>query len=119
VLHPERYARVVARGGSPAAGRERLTPAQRRTERTMLELRLATGLALEPGQAALAESLCEAGLIDPDALRHRRARLTLAGRLLADEITRRLLAPGHTLNGRCESRARSAASSSPAPLPAG
>jgi oxygen-independent coproporphyrinogen-3 oxidase len=119
VLHPERYARVVARGGSPAAGREQLTPAQRRTERTMLELRLATGLALEPGQVALAGPLCDAGLLDSEALRHRRARLTLAGRLLADEITRRLLAQRHTLSGRCKSRARSAASSPSAPLPAG
>ena len=46
VLRPAAYAARLAAGRSPAAGRERLAPAERRHERIMLEVRLAEGLAL-------------------------------------------------------------------------
>jgi oxygen-independent coproporphyrinogen-3 oxidase len=91
VLHPARYAALTTAGRSPAAGRERLTPAQRRIERTLLELRLAEGLVLEdPGSAA---PLTADGLLEPEALARGRAVLTQAGRLQADRVARELLAP--------------------------
>jgi oxygen-independent coproporphyrinogen-3 oxidase len=91
VLHPERYARMTAAGESPAAGRERLTSGQLRTERTMLGLRLADGLALAPDQRAPAARLAAEGLIDRAALGDGIARLTLDGRLMADRVARELL----------------------------
>jgi coproporphyrinogen III oxidase-like Fe-S oxidoreductase len=92
VLHPRRYARLTAAGASPAAGRERLTAEQRRTERTMLGLRLSDGLELAPDQAAAAALLAEEDLLQRDALRRGVARLTLDGRLMADRVARDLLA---------------------------
>jgi oxygen-independent coproporphyrinogen-3 oxidase len=90
VLHPARYARAALGGTSPAAGRERLSPAERATERTMLGIRLADGLALaDPAPAA---RLAGRGLLDGDALRRGVARLTLDGRLVADHVARELLA---------------------------
>ena len=90
VLHPRRYALATAAGRSPAAGRERLTPEQRETERTMLGVRLAGGLELAPGQVAPARRLAAGGLLHDGALRRGRARLTLGGRLLADRVAREL-----------------------------
>ena len=91
VLHPARYAERVGAGRSPAAGREVLTPEQRRTERTMLGLRLADGLPLAAGAGTAAAGLADAGLLDEGALAGGRARLTLDGRLLADHVARTLL----------------------------
>jgi putative oxygen-independent coproporphyrinogen III oxidase len=91
VLHPTRYAERLAAGRSPAAGREVLTAAQRRAERTMLELRLSDGLRLDGAAAAPAARLADDGLLDREALRGGRARLTLDGRLLADHVARTLL----------------------------
>jgi oxygen-independent coproporphyrinogen-3 oxidase len=93
VLHPARYADRLARGRSPAAGREVLTAGQRRTERTMLELRLAQGLALRDAgaPAGAAERLAADGLLDAGAAARGVARLTLGGRLLADGVARALL----------------------------
>ena len=89
VLHPAHHARAVGVGRSPAAGRERLTAEQRRTERTMLGVRLAAGLELdEPGPAAA--RLAEDGLLEPEPLERGIARLTLDGRLLADLVAREL-----------------------------
>jgi oxygen-independent coproporphyrinogen-3 oxidase len=91
VLHPREYGRRTAAGRSPAAGRERLSPEQRRTECTMLRIRLAEGLQLEPRHAAAACELATEGLLDEGALDRGIARLTLDGRLLADRVVRRLL----------------------------
>jgi oxygen-independent coproporphyrinogen-3 oxidase len=91
VLHPARYARATRAGHSPAAGRERLTGAQRATERTMLGIRLADGLALDDAAPA-APALAARGLLDGEALRDGVARLTLDGRLVADRVARELLA---------------------------
>ena len=54
VLHPDAWARRVERGESPAAGREALTDAERRTERIMLGIRLAEGLGLQDRERAAA-----------------------------------------------------------------
>ena len=86
VLHPERYAERVRAGASPAAGRERLTPAQRTLERTLLGIRLREGLALDSGQRPVAARLAADGLLDPDALARSVALLTLEGRIAADRV---------------------------------
>jgi oxygen-independent coproporphyrinogen-3 oxidase len=91
VLHPARYASATHAGSSPAAGRERLTSEQRRTERTLLGIRLADGLPLA-GPAPAAPALAAGGLLDPTALRRGVALLTLDGRLAADHVARELLA---------------------------
>jgi len=91
VLHPARWAERVAAGRSPAAGREILTPEQRRTERTMLELRLVEGLPVAGADAPAATALAGEGLLDSGALAAGVARLTLDGRLLADHVARTLL----------------------------
>jgi putative oxygen-independent coproporphyrinogen III oxidase len=86
VLHPERHAERVRAGRSPAAGRERLTDGQRELERTLLEIRLREGLALEPAQEASADALAADGLLDPAALARGVALLTLEGRIAADSV---------------------------------
>jgi putative oxygen-independent coproporphyrinogen III oxidase len=93
VLRPRTYAERLAAGTSPAAGRERLTAEDRRTERIMLGLRLADGLALEDDDSALAAAAGQAaaGRLDPDALDARRAVLTLDGRLVGDAVARALV----------------------------
>jgi oxygen-independent coproporphyrinogen-3 oxidase len=94
VLHPRAYAARLADGLSPAAGRERLGAAERRTERIMLEVRLADGLALggdDPAALAAAEREAELGRLDAAAFGRGRAVLTLDGRLLADAVARALV----------------------------
>jgi oxygen-independent coproporphyrinogen-3 oxidase len=93
VLHPQRYAERLAAGRSPAAGRERLTPEQRRTEAVLLGLRLAEGLPLAAAatSAQAAQAAADDGLLDAAALARGVARLTLDGRLLADHVARELL----------------------------
>lgn len=82
--HPRRYAARLADGKSPGHGREVLTPAQQRTERVLLGLRLAEGLPLDEIDVAKVQP----GLLD---VRDGRATLTLRGRLLADAVVRSVL----------------------------
>ena len=67
---PGAVRRAAGRGSSPEAGREELTDAERATERVMLRLRLASGLALSlldsAGRAAAARAASD-GLLDPGA----------------------------------------------------
>ncbi len=98
VKHPARYAALLAAGGSPEAGREELTAAERATERVMLRLRLAAGLPLEllddAGRATAARVAAD-GLLDAAALGDPsggRAVLTRRGRLLTDAVVHALLA---------------------------
>jgi oxygen-independent coproporphyrinogen-3 oxidase len=95
VLRPRAYAERLASGHSPAASRERLADAERRTERIMLELRLAEGLALDARHdaqtAAAAAREAHAGRLDPAALDGGHAVLTLDGRLLGDAVARALV----------------------------
>jgi putative oxygen-independent coproporphyrinogen III oxidase len=86
VLHPARHAERVRAGRSPAAGRERLTAEQRALERVLLGIRLREGLALTPEQQEAAHGLVAAGLLDGPALARGQARLTLEGRIAADEV---------------------------------
>jgi len=93
VKHPARYAEVLAKGESPAAGRELLTADDRRVERVLLELRLRDGLpldVLDPDGQAEAKLAADDGLVEPDALAEGRCVLTDRGRLLADAVVHRL-----------------------------
>jgi putative oxygen-independent coproporphyrinogen III oxidase len=94
VLRPRAYAALLAAGRSPAAGRERLSAAERRMERIMLEVRLAEGLDLgadDPRAAAAARLEARRGRLDAAALDGGRAVLTLDGRLLGDAVARALV----------------------------
>ncbi|MGI8816625.1 MAG: radical SAM family heme chaperone HemW [Pseudonocardia sp.] len=94
VKHPARYAAALAEGGSPEAGREELTAAERYEEQVLLGVRLAEGLplgVLDVGGRAVAQRLAADGLLAADALAAGRAVLTQRGRLLADAVVLGLL----------------------------
>ena len=93
VKHPAAYASRFAAGASPGQAREVLTGAQRRTERIMLETRLATGCpltALSSAGRRAAATAVDDGLAEPGAFASGRVVLTPAGRLLADAVIRGL-----------------------------
>jgi len=86
VRTPERYIEAIRSGQSPEAGREELTEDVRRDEARQLSLRTTAGVpvdALPTGSAAEALD----GLVRIDG---ERAVLTVAGRLLANEVAVRL-----------------------------
>jgi oxygen-independent coproporphyrinogen-3 oxidase len=88
VRTPERYVAAVRAGRSPEGGGEEPGPATREFERRSLALRTAGGVAaagLDPDGLAAVRA---AGLVTIDS---GRVRLTRAGRLLASEVTVRLL----------------------------
>jgi putative oxygen-independent coproporphyrinogen III oxidase len=94
VKHPARYAGMLTTGRSPAAGRESLDPAAQLTERVMLQLRMADGLALAGLSIAAvrhAEQCVSWGLAERQPLAGGRLVLTQRGRLLADAVARDLL----------------------------
>jgi len=86
---PELWAEAAIGGDDPAAGREVLDVDQRRLEDLMLGIRLSEGWPVPAGSSAdpIASDLLVDGLAD-----HRDGRvvLTTAGRMLADEVVRRL-----------------------------
>jgi oxygen-independent coproporphyrinogen-3 oxidase len=94
VKHPAAYAQRLSLGESPAAGRERPDEQARTLERVLLRSRLTEGLPIEDVAETHRERVAELisdGLVDPaSALRDRRVRLTLRGRLLADAVVRAL-----------------------------
>ena len=93
VRHPTAYAQRLAAGRSPAAARERLTPAERHMEEIMLRARLAEGLPLTlltPAALTAARQSRDSRLIDADAYASGRLVLTREGRLLADAVIRDL-----------------------------
>ncbi|MGI9092651.1 MAG: radical SAM family heme chaperone HemW [Mycobacteriales bacterium] len=94
VKHPAAYAARLAAGETPAAAREILGEAARRSERTLLRIRLADGLPLAEIPAARrceADRMLTYGLFDRPAYGEGRAVLTLRGRLLADAVVRDLV----------------------------
>ncbi|WP_309117717.1 radical SAM family heme chaperone HemW [Saccharothrix sp.] len=93
VKHPAKYASLLASGTSPAAGREVLSEEDRRVERVLLELRLASGLpvdVLDESGRAEAKIAVRDGLLSETAFAEGRCVLTNRGRLLADAVVRRL-----------------------------
>lgn len=94
VKHPGAYAAALADSRSPGAGRELLTPEDRRVERILLELRLADGCPLDllnPAGLAAARQALTDGLLAEAPFAEGRAVLTLRGRLLADAVVRDLV----------------------------
>src|SRR6478735_3385 len=94
VKHPATYAHRLAVGVSPGHAREVLTDEQRTAEDVLLRLRLDSGVPVDRLPAAgrdTARSAANRGLLEPGALAAGTARLTLAGRLLADGIALDLL----------------------------
>jgi oxygen-independent coproporphyrinogen-3 oxidase len=93
VKHPRAYADRLARGLSPAAGRELLDDEAAGLERLMLGVRLAEGMPTDGLPAGSVASLVADGLVDgARAVRDRRLVLTRRGRLLADAVVRTLAA---------------------------
>jgi putative oxygen-independent coproporphyrinogen III oxidase len=91
VRHPRAYSQHLVAGESPAQAREILSAQERRTERVLLELRLAGGLPVEvltASEQRRVPAQMAAGLVtEADG----RLGLTLRGRLLADAVIRNLL----------------------------
>ena len=85
VRTPDRYVDLVASGGSVMAADERLDPGTRTFERLELSLRTRKGV---PEASLDASSPDLEGLVE---IRDGRAVLTRAGRLLANEISTRLI----------------------------
>ncbi|BDI23077.1 radical SAM family heme chaperone HemW [Herbiconiux sp. L3-i23] len=91
--HPAAYAERIGRGESPAVGRETLDADTRRVERVLLEVRIREGLsidALDADARIRVAGLLADGLVDPAAALRGRLVLTLKGRLLADDVVRRI-----------------------------
>ena len=88
VRTPERYIARIDAGVEPSAGGETIDDRLRAEEELALGLRTRHGVRLDPGTEAIATSLADLGLIGRDGDRW---RLTLRGRLLASEVTVRLL----------------------------
>jgi coproporphyrinogen III oxidase-like Fe-S oxidoreductase len=91
VRTPERYVKAIMSGRSPEAGRERLPDAARAEERCALALRTAAGANVPATAAGVAGELRAAGLLEPAGSDPLRVVLTRRGRLLADDVTARLL----------------------------
>jgi putative oxygen-independent coproporphyrinogen III oxidase len=88
VRTPERYIARVAAGEPPEAGAEIIDETLRAEEDLALGLRTSAGVRLGAAAEQVGATLVEAGLLEPHG---RRLRLTLRGRLLASEVTVRLL----------------------------
>jgi oxygen-independent coproporphyrinogen-3 oxidase len=89
VRTPERYIEMVRSGLSPESVSETLSPSQRNLESLELALRTRYGVPAGALADALAEEPALAGLVAVDSKRDR-VSLTLAGRLLANEVACRL-----------------------------
>jgi len=88
VRTPERYIAMVAAGDDPTGGSEDLDDAMRAEERLTLAIRTRTGAILPMSMEAQATRLVDAGLL---ARGGDRVVLTRRGRLLATDVTARLL----------------------------
>lgn len=81
------WSELALTGRVPAAGSEEPSAEERRTERVMLGMRLATGIPIGWTAAGSVDGLVADGLVRRDA---DRVVLTRRGRLLADLVIRRL-----------------------------
>ncbi|MGH9051017.1 MAG: radical SAM family heme chaperone HemW [Acidimicrobiia bacterium] len=91
VRTPERYVDRITQGAAPEGGAEELDPPTRREERLCLALRTRAGVEAAGLPVAVIDDLVSAGLLTSAA---GRVALTRRGRLLATDVTARLLAAG-------------------------
>lgn len=89
VRTPERYIAAIDANRSPEAGSEDLDAATRAEEAFVLAIRTRTGAPVPAGAEAVAHQLAAAGLVEPG---ENGVALTRRGRLLASDVTARLLA---------------------------
>lgn len=88
VRTPERYIALVRDGASTEAAGEDLDEAERRFERTQLALRTADGVERSAFDDVTLDELDD--LVEPHPIDPARVRLTVRGRLLANEVSTRL-----------------------------
>jgi len=88
VRTPERYIAAIESGVCPEAGSEELDQAAREEEAFVLAVRTRMGAVPPPGSEAEVVALVDAGLLGRDG---GRVVLTRAGRLLASEVTTRIV----------------------------
>jgi len=91
VRTPERYIDAISTGASPIAGSEELSAARRREEAFVLALRTRLGAPVDPAAAEVVVDLAESGLL---SVAGDRVVLTRRGRLLATDVTARLVLAG-------------------------
>jgi len=91
VRTPERYIAAVRAGDSTEAGSEHLDPAPRAEEACALALRTRAGATIGEAAAAVVTELAESGFVQQVG---DRVVLTSRGRLLASDVTTRLLVAG-------------------------
>lgn len=85
--HPAAYTERITTGMTPAIGREVLTEKQRELEQYLLQSRLVEGISISGVDTNILANLQDDHLI---TIENARAILTRRGRLLADEVARRL-----------------------------
>ncbi|MET0589894.1 MAG: coproporphyrinogen-III oxidase family protein, partial [Naasia sp.] len=91
--HPAAYAERIARGESPAVGRETLDDATRSLERILLEVRIRDGLpttALAPAGRTAVAGLIADELVEPARALRGTLVLTRRGRRRAADVVRRI-----------------------------
>jgi len=91
VRTPERYVAAIRAGASPEAGSETLDADRRAEERFALALRTRSGAEVSRAARDAVDALADEGLLGRE---HDRVVLTRAGRLLASDLTARLLLAG-------------------------
>lgn len=90
VKHPAAYAQRLALGNSPAAGWEQPDEEAVELERILLGSRIREGISTRGIPLETVAQLSSDGLIDSAAASNGRLILTLAGRLRADDVVRRV-----------------------------
>ena len=93
VKHPTTYISKLTSGESPVLENEVLTPEQLRFEEILLRIRLSSGLSLDfftETEVAILNSYLAQGHLNEKAWQTGELKLTITGRLLADQIVRAL-----------------------------
>jgi oxygen-independent coproporphyrinogen-3 oxidase len=94
VKHPAAYTQKVLESGNPMHDQELLTGEEARSEEIMLQIRLASGIALSSLSVKESQSLpafLAEGYLLSSAWEHGRVVLSQSGRLIADRIVREIL----------------------------
>lgn len=90
VKHPAAYAQQLQLGHSPAAGWEQPDTESLKLEKTLLLSRIREGLPIDGIPQHTLEQLAQDGLIESHLISQGSLVLTLAGRLRADDVVRRI-----------------------------